>query len=134
MGGLEGRIGLHALQPVPWVSGSCVGREGHGHLVYEVYLVYKELCHLLQYTCRISSCRSLVVFNPWNPGVERNMGFLCIIYVPPRLKGLKTFEARQSGVENAPINSSSRNTRISRSPQYNLLWQKHSREVLLLCG
>ena len=29
-GGLEGRIGLPALQPVPCFSGSCMGGEGHG--------------------------------------------------------------------------------------------------------
>ena len=53
VGGLEGRIGLPALQPVPCLSGSCVGREGHGRLVYQIYLVYRELCHLVQYTCPI---------------------------------------------------------------------------------
>ena len=31
---LEGHIGLPALQPVPFLSGSCMGGEGHGHLVY----------------------------------------------------------------------------------------------------
>ena len=35
VGGLEGRIGLPDLQPVPCLSGSCVGGEGHGHLVYK---------------------------------------------------------------------------------------------------
>ena len=53
VGGLEGRIGLPALQPVPCLSGSCVGGEGHGRLVYQIYLVYSELCHLAQYTCPI---------------------------------------------------------------------------------
>ena len=53
VGGLEGRIGLPALQPVPCLSGSCKGGEGHGHLVYQIYLVYRELCHLVQYTCPI---------------------------------------------------------------------------------
>ena len=47
-GGLEGRIGLPALQPVPCLSVSCMGREGHGRLVYQIYLVYKELCQLVQ--------------------------------------------------------------------------------------
>ena len=50
---LEGHIGLPALQPVPCPSGSCVGGERHGHLVYQIYLVYRELCHLVQYTCPI---------------------------------------------------------------------------------
>ena len=53
VGSLEGRIGLPALQPVPCLSGSCVGREGHGRLVYQIYLVYRELCHLVRYTCPI---------------------------------------------------------------------------------
>ena len=44
---------LPALQPVPCLSGSYMGREGHGRLVYKVYLVYRELCHLVQYTCPI---------------------------------------------------------------------------------
>ena len=52
-GGLEGRIGLPAFQPVPCQSGSCVGGEGHGRLVYLIYLVYRELCHLVQYACPI---------------------------------------------------------------------------------
>ena len=52
-GGLEGRIGLPAFQPVPCLCGSCVGGEGHGHLVYQIYLVYRELYHLVQYTCPI---------------------------------------------------------------------------------
>ena len=32
---------------------NCVSGEGHGCLVYKVYLVYRELCHLVQYTCPI---------------------------------------------------------------------------------
>ena len=54
----KGTYSLPALQPVPCLSGSCVGGEGHGHLVYQIYLVYRELCHLVQYTCP-----SLVAFN-----------------------------------------------------------------------
>ena len=27
--------------------------------------------------------------NTWSPGVERNIGFLCITYVPPGLKSLR---------------------------------------------
>ena len=34
VGGLEGCIGLPALQPVPCLSGSCMGGEGHGRHVY----------------------------------------------------------------------------------------------------
>ena len=34
VGGLEGHTGLPALQPVPCLSGSCVGREGHGPFAY----------------------------------------------------------------------------------------------------
>ena len=52
---------LH-LQPVPCLSRSCVGGEGHGRLVYLIYLVYRGLCHLVQQTCPMS-CRSLVTFN-----------------------------------------------------------------------
>ena len=37
VGGLEGRIGLPAMQPVPCLSGSCVGGGGHGRLVYIKY-------------------------------------------------------------------------------------------------
>ena len=29
----DGCTGLPALQPVPWPSRSCMGREGHGHLI-----------------------------------------------------------------------------------------------------
>ena len=32
---------------------ACVGGEGHGRLVYQIYLVYRELCLLVQYTCPI---------------------------------------------------------------------------------
>ena len=53
VGGLKGLIGLPALQPVPCLSGSCVGVEGHERLVYKVCLVYRKLCHLMQYTCPI---------------------------------------------------------------------------------
>ena len=30
-----------------------MGGEGHGRLVYQIYLVYRELCLLVQYTCPI---------------------------------------------------------------------------------
>ena len=33
VGCLEGRIDLPALQPVPYLSGSSMGREGHGCLM-----------------------------------------------------------------------------------------------------
>ena len=33
--------------------GQVVGGEGHGRLVYQIYLVYRELCLLVQYTCPI---------------------------------------------------------------------------------
>ena len=49
-GGLEGRIGLPASQPVPHLSGPCMDRGGHGCFLCKVYLVYKESCHLMQYT------------------------------------------------------------------------------------
>ena len=29
------------------------------------------------------------IINPWSLGVERNIGFLCTMYVPPGLKGLR---------------------------------------------
>ena len=53
-GGVEGCIGLPTMQPLPCLSGSCVGGEGHGLLVYQIYLVYRELCHLVQYTFPIA--------------------------------------------------------------------------------
>ena len=39
--GLKGRIGLPALQPVPclYLSGPCLGRDGHRHLVYIKYSI-----------------------------------------------------------------------------------------------
>ena len=43
VGGLEGCIGLPVLQLAPCLSGSCLGREGHGCLVYK-------------YTCSIGNC------------------------------------------------------------------------------
>ena len=48
-----GPSGSFPLQPVPCLSRSCVGGEGHGRLVYQIYLVYRELCLLVQYTCPI---------------------------------------------------------------------------------
>ena len=36
VGDLKGCIGLRTLQPAPCPSRSCVGGEGHGHLVYTV--------------------------------------------------------------------------------------------------
>ena len=44
VGGLEGHIGLPALQPVPCLSGSCVGGEGHGCLVYQIYVIVALWC------------------------------------------------------------------------------------------
>ena len=35
MGGLEGHIDLPALQSLPCLSKSCLGRGGHEHLVYQ---------------------------------------------------------------------------------------------------
>ena len=63
MGGLEGRIGLPALQPVPclWVL---VGGEGHGCLVYNKYTWSIGNCATW---CNIPtplSCLSLVAFKP----------------------------------------------------------------------
>ena len=61
-GGLEGRIGLLALQPVPCLSGSCVGREGHGRLVC---IKYTWSIGNSATWCNIPaplSCRSLVAF------------------------------------------------------------------------
>ena len=49
----EQGMDLLALLPVPCLSGSCLGGEGHGRLVYQIYLVYKELCLLVHYTCPI---------------------------------------------------------------------------------
>ena len=65
MGSLEGHIGLPALQPVPCLSGSCVGGEGHGHLVY------KYTCSIGNYATWYNipvplSCRSLVAFKLLN--------------------------------------------------------------------
>ena len=37
-----------------------------------------------------TSLPAVECFNPWSPGEERNIGFLCTIYVPPVLKGLRT--------------------------------------------
>ena len=51
-GGLEGLIGLPAWQLIPCLSGSCVGGEGHGRLVY-----------IWCYIPAQSSCRSLQAFN-----------------------------------------------------------------------
>ena len=47
------RLSLALSSVLPCLSGSCVGGEGHGRLVYQIYLVYRELCLLAQYTCPI---------------------------------------------------------------------------------
>ena len=60
-GGLEGHIGLHALQPVPCLFGSCVSGEGHGHLVYKYTWSLGDCVT----PCNIPaplSCSSLVAF------------------------------------------------------------------------
>ena len=62
-GGLEGRTGLPALQPVPGLSGSCVGGEGQGHLVYK-YTWFMGNCATWCNIPAPSSCCSLVIFKP----------------------------------------------------------------------
>ena len=65
MGGLQGRIGLPALQPVPCLPGSCVGGERQGHLVYKHTWSIGNCATC----CNIpapSSCRSLAAFKPLN--------------------------------------------------------------------
>ena len=58
----KGCIGLPALQPVPCLSGSCMSREGHGHLVYK----YTRSIGNCATWCNIPvplSCRSLMALN-----------------------------------------------------------------------
>ena len=53
-GGLEGRIGLPAYAASTlslWVLRGLRG--AWAPCIYRVYLVYRELCHLVQYTCPI---------------------------------------------------------------------------------
>ena len=57
-GGLEGLIGLPAYQLVPCLSGSCVGGEGHGHLVYIKYTWSIGNCATWCNIPAPSSCRS----------------------------------------------------------------------------
>ena len=47
-GGLAGRIGLPAFAASTLSLGVL-----HGRLVYQIYLVYRELCLLVRYTCPI---------------------------------------------------------------------------------
>ena len=63
VGSLEGPIGLTALQPVPCLSGSCVGGEGHGRLVYVKYTWSIGNCATWCNIPAPSSCRSLAAFN-----------------------------------------------------------------------
>ena len=54
IGGLEGHIGLPAYATSAlslWVL--CGQRGAWAPCIYKVYLVYRELCHLVQYTCPI---------------------------------------------------------------------------------
>ena len=62
MGGLEGHIGLRALQPVPSLSGSCVGGEEHGHLVYKYTWSIGNCATWNNIIPAPSSCHSLVAF------------------------------------------------------------------------
>ena len=62
-GNLEGLIGLPAQQLVPCLSGSCVGGEGHGRLVYIKYTWSIGNCGTWCYIRAPSSCRSLLAFN-----------------------------------------------------------------------
>ena len=62
-GGLEGCIGLLALQPVPCLSRSCVWGEGHGCPVYK----YPRSigCCATWFNMPVPlSCRSIVAFKP----------------------------------------------------------------------
>ena len=49
--------------PRPCLSGSCVGGEGHGRLVYIKYTWSIENCATWCYIPAPSSCRSLLAFN-----------------------------------------------------------------------
>ena len=59
--GLEGHIGLQALQPVPCLSGSCVGGDGHGRHVHK-YTWSIGNCAIWCNIPAPSSCCSLVAF------------------------------------------------------------------------
>ena len=65
VGCLEGHIGLPACSQYLVSLGLAWAERGMGALgIYNVYLVYGELCHLVQYTIPAPlSCRSLVAFN-----------------------------------------------------------------------
>ena len=41
--------GYYKVAPVPWWNANCANLKKE----YKVYLVYRELCHLVQYTCPI---------------------------------------------------------------------------------
>ena len=60
---MEGHIDLSALQPLPFLFSSCVGRYGHGHLVF-------------QPTWSIERCAT---------------GTVCLSHVLLLINGLKTF-------------------------------------------
>ena len=64
-GCLKGCIGLPPWQPVPCLSGSCVGGEGHGRLVYKSTWSIGN-CSTWCNIPAPSSCRSLVAFKPLN--------------------------------------------------------------------
>ena len=54
VGGLEGFIGLPADAASTLSLWVLRGRRGAlAPCIYKVYLVYRELCHLVQYTCPI---------------------------------------------------------------------------------
>ena len=63
MGGLEGCIGLPALQPVPCLPGSCMGGEGQGRLVYKYTWSIGDCATWCNIPAPLFCC-SLVAFKP----------------------------------------------------------------------
>ena len=66
LGGLEGCLGLLAMQPVPCPSRSCVGGEGHERLVHKY--TWSIGCCVNWFNMPVPlSCHSLEAFKPtWN--------------------------------------------------------------------
>ena len=74
-------------------KGSCTSPCNHWILEYMIwhcqFLAYTGPGHNLKSPEWAVYCNSKWrVINPWSPGVERNIGFLGTIYVPPGLQGL----------------------------------------------
>ena len=94
-------VGFKSLRTMGHDTKKISGLEGYKKNNKFPNITQKRNIQVPWMNCRISQPTEIIIwssqniqsltitptFNPWSPSVKRNVGFLCTIYVPPRLKG-----------------------------------------------